>query len=43
MVPLQVGNIPVPVVACFSIYSRLFNMQNSGQKVQYPMHQSNIP
>ena len=41
--PLQVGNIPVPYVACFSIYSRVFNMQNSCQTVQYPMHQSNIP
>ena len=27
----------------FSIYSRLFHMQNSCQTVQYPMHQSNIP
>ena len=43
MVPLQAGNIPVPYVACFSIYSRLFHMQNSCQTVQYPMHQSNIP
>jgi hypothetical protein len=41
--PLQAGYIPVPYVACFSIYSRLFNMQNSCQTVQYPMHQSNIP
>ena len=41
--PLQAGNIPVPYVACFSIYSRLFHMQNSCQTVQYPMHQSNIP
>ena len=43
MVPLQAGNIPVPYVACFSVYSRLFHMQNSCQTVQYPMHQSNIP
>ena len=27
MVSLQVGNIPVPYEACFSIYSNLFNMQ----------------
>ena len=36
MVSLQVGNIPVPYVACFSIHSHVFNMQN-------PMHQRNIP
>ena len=29
MVSLQVGNIPVPYEAYFSIYSNLFNMQNS--------------
>ena len=34
MVSLQVGNIPVPYEACFSIYSNLFNMQNSWHKVQ---------
>jgi len=43
VVSLQVGNIRVPYEACFSIYSHLFNMQNSCQKVQYPMHQRNIP
>ena len=32
MISLQVGNIPVPYVACFSIYSHPFNMQNSCQK-----------
>ena len=41
IVPFPVGYIPVPFVARFSIYSRLFNMQNSCQKMQYQMHQGN--
>ena len=42
MVSLHVGkgNIPVP---CFSIYIHFFSMQNSCQKVQYPMHRRIIP
>ena len=32
MISLQIGNIPVPYVACFSIYNHPFNIQNSCQK-----------
>ena len=32
MISLQIGNIPVPYVTCFSIYNHPFNMQKSCQK-----------
>ena len=37
------GQYSCAICSLSSVYSHLFNMQNSCQKVQYPMHQSNIP
>ena len=36
------GQYSCAICSLSSVYSHLFNMQNSCQKVQYPMHQSNL-